>query len=116
MTQEEAQAALDELRAAIDDVDLRLLALFNERANVAGQIGDIKRAAALPIYEPKREELVFKNVTENNRGPLPNDAIRRLYERIVDEMRTLQRERMKRAQAQVQAEAQAEAQTKGETL
>jgi len=112
VTQEEAQAALDELRAAIDVVDLKLLALFNERAYVVAQIGDIKQAAALPIYEPKREELVFKNVTENNRGPLPNDAVRRIYERIADEMRTLQRERMKRAQAQVQAEAQA----KGETL
>jgi chorismate mutase-like protein len=112
VTQEEAQAALDELRAAIDVVDLKLLALFNERAQVVARIGDIKQAAALPIYEPKREELVFKNVTENNRGPLPNDAVRRLYERIADEMRTLQRERMKQAQMK----AQAEAQTKGETL
>lgn len=107
MTPEEAQDALDALRAAIDEVDLKLLALFNERANVAGQIGDIKRVASLPIYEPKREELVFKNVMEHNRGPLPDDAIRRLYERIVDEMRTLQRERMKRAQAEAQADAQA---------
>jgi chorismate mutase len=112
VTQEEAQAALDELRAAIDVVDLKLLALFNERAQVVARIGDIKQAAALPNYEPKREELVFKNVTENNRGPLPNDAVRRLYERIADEMRTLQRERMKQAQMK----AQAEAQTKGETL
>lgn len=112
MTQEEAQAALDELRAAIDVVDLKLLALFNERAQVVARIGDIKQAAALPIYEPKREELVFKNVTENNRGPLPNDAVRRLYERIADEMRTLQRERMKQAQMRAQAEAQA----KGENL
>lgn len=114
MTQEDAQEALDVLRTAIDEVDLKLLALFNERANVAGQIGDIKRAASLPIYEPKREELVFKNVIENNRGPLPADAIRRLYERIVDEMRTLQRERMKRAQAEVEA-TQSETQAKGET-
>ena len=106
MTPEEAQQALDALRAAIDEVDLKLLALFNERANVAGQIGDIKRLASLPIYEPKREELVFKNVVEHNRGPLPDDAIRRLYERIVDEMRTLQRERMKRAQAEAEAKGE----------
>lgn len=112
MTPEEGQEALDALRAAIDEVDLKLLALFNERANVVAQIGDIKRVAAIPIYEPKREELVFKNVIEHNLGPLPDDAIRRLYERIVDEMRTLQRERMKRAQA----EAQANAQAKGESL
>ena len=108
MTSDEAQAALDALRAEIDEIDLKLLTLFNDRACVAGQIGDIKRVAALPIYEPKREELVFKNVLEHNAGPLPGDAIRRLYERIVDEMRTLQRERMKRAQAET------EARTKGE--
>jgi len=107
VTPEEGQAALDALRAAIDVIDLKLLALFNERASVVAQIGDIKQAAALPIYEPKREELVFKNVTGHNQGPLPNDAVRRLYERIADEMRTLQRERMKRAQAAMQAEAQA---------
>jgi chorismate mutase-like protein len=106
VTPEEGQEALDALRAAIDEVDLKLLALFNERANVVAQIGDIKRVAAIPIYEPKREELVFKNVLEHNQGPLPNDAIRRLYERIVDEMRTLQRERMKRAQSEAEAKGE----------
>jgi chorismate mutase-like protein len=106
VTPEEGQEALDALRAAIDEVDLKLLALFNERANVVAQIGDIKRVAAIPIYEPKREELVFKNVLEHNQGPLPNDAIRRLYERIVDEMRTLQREKMKRAQSEAGAKGE----------
>ena len=106
MTPEEGQEALDALRAAVDVVDLKLLALFNERANVVAEIGDIKLKAAIPIYEPKREELVFKNVLEHNQGPLPDDAIRRLYERIVDEMRTLQRVRMKRAQAEAQAKGE----------
>ncbi len=100
MTPDEGQAALEELRADIDELDLRLLELFSERAKVVEEIGDIKRVASLPIYEPKREELVFQNVLEHNRGPLPDDAVRRLYERIIDEMRSLQRERMRRAQAQ----------------
>ena len=43
---------------------------------------------------------MFSNVAGHNRGPLPDDAVRRLYERIIDEMRTLQRERMRRAQSQ----------------
>jgi chorismate mutase len=102
MTPDQAQAALDKLRADIDEVDLQLLALFNQRAKVVEEIGDIKREAAIPIYEPKREELVFSNVAGHNRGPLPDDAVRRLYERIIDEMRTLQRERMRRAQSQGQ--------------
>ncbi|MBL0160130.1 MAG: chorismate mutase [Bryobacterales bacterium] len=96
MTNEEAQLALDELRAAIDAVDIRILALFNERAGVVSGIGDIKKQMTMPIYEPKREEEVFRNVISNNHGPLSEGAVRRLFERIIDEMRTLQRERMAR--------------------
>lgn len=96
MTNEEAQDALAELRTLIDDVDLRILALFNERADVVTRIGDIKKAMTMPIYEPKREDAVFQNVTQGNRGPLSEGAVRRLFERIIDEMRTLQRERMEK--------------------
>jgi chorismate mutase-like protein len=96
MTNEEAQLALDALRASIDEVDLRILALFNERAVVVSRIGDIKKRMTMPIYEPKREEEVFRNVIGGNQGPLSEGAVRRLFERIIDEMRTLQRERMAR--------------------
>ncbi|NWF85931.1 MAG: chorismate mutase [Bryobacteraceae bacterium] len=94
MTPEEAQAGLDRLRAQVDEVDLRLLALFNERARIVEGIGAIKKEMSIPIYEPKREEMVFQNVLGHNGGPLSQGAIRRLFERIIDEMRTLQRERM----------------------
>ena len=96
MSNEEAQLALDELRLAIDQIDLRILALFNERAHIVSGIGDIKKQMTMPIYEPKREEEVFRNVIGGNRGPLSEGAVRRLFERIIDEMRTLQRERMAR--------------------
>ncbi len=94
MTPEEALETLDKLRAQVDEVDLRLLAMFNERARIVEGIGAVKKEMTMPIYEPKREELVFQNVLGNNRGPLSEGAIRRLFERIIDEMRTLQRERM----------------------
>ncbi|WP_321477156.1 chorismate mutase [uncultured Paludibaculum sp.] len=99
MTNEEAQSALADLRALIDDVDLRILALFNERADVVSRIGDIKKTMTMPIYEPKREDEVFRNVLQGNQGPLSEGAVRRLFERIIDEMRTLQRERMERDKA-----------------
>lgn len=101
MTPEKAQDAMEALRQEIDVIDLRILALLNERAFVVGKIGDIKRAAKLPIYEPKREDLVFQNVTSGNHGPLSEAAVRRLFERIIDEMRTLQRERMEQAQKEI---------------
>jgi chorismate mutase len=94
MTREEALQALGECRIKIDEVDVRILALLNERTRVVEQIGRIKRELAWPIYEPKREDEVFRNVTVNNTGPLPPEAVKRVFERIIDEMRNVQKLRM----------------------
>jgi len=94
MTLEDALKALEDCRVLIDAVDLRLLELLNERTRVVEEIGRVKRAAKLPIYEPKREDQVFDNVTTHNGGPLTPDAVKRIFERIIDEMRTIQRIRM----------------------
>jgi chorismate mutase-like protein len=94
MTPEEALRALEDYRKLIDAVDLRLLGLLNERTRVVEQIGRVKREAKLPIYEPKREDQVFENVMSHNGGPLGPEAVKRIFERIIDEMRTIQRIRM----------------------
>lgn len=94
MTQDEARARLEEYRVLIDDVDRRIVALLNERTQVVEEIGRVKRASELPIYEPKREEQVFANITGSNCGPMSPDALRRIFERIIDEMRKIQRVRM----------------------
>jgi|ERR1700722_18522476 chorismate mutase len=91
MTREEALLALAESRKAIDAIDLRLLELLNQRTRVVEEIGRAKESAGLPIYEPKREEDVFRNVTDHNTGPLTADAVKGIFERIIDEMRTLQK-------------------------
>lgn len=93
MTREEAMAALAEHRRQIDAIDLELLELLNRRTRVVESIGQIKQAVELPVYEPKREEDVFRNVTGRNQGPLTPDALKRIFERIIDEMRSLQRMR-----------------------
>ena len=94
MTQDEGRAILEEFRVLIDDVDRRIVELLNERTRVVEEIGRVKRQARLPIYEPKREDQVFANVTGVNHGPITEDAVRRIFERIIDEMRTIQRMRM----------------------
>src|SRR4051812_9208194 len=86
--------ALALCRERIDNVDLRILQLLNERTSIAEEIGRIKKDAQMPIYEPKREDQVFCNVTSNNRGPMPDDAVKRVFERIIDEMRRIQKDRM----------------------
>jgi len=94
MTREDALDALDIRRQLIDQVDLRILALLNERAVIVEQIGHIKQSAEMPIYEPKREDQVFENVTSHNAGPLAPYAVKRVFERIIDEMRKVQSDRM----------------------
>ena len=94
MNKDEARAKLEEYRVLIDRLDQRLVALLNERTGVVEEIGRVKRSTDLPIYEPRREEQVFANVTGCNRGPLSQEALRRIFERIIDEMRHIQRVRM----------------------
>lgn len=94
MNHQEGQKLLAGHRLRIDDLDLQILKLLNQRTAVVLEIGEIKRALNLPIYEPRREDDVFRNVTGNNAGPLSPEAVRRVFERIIDEMRTVQRDRM----------------------
>jgi chorismate mutase-like protein len=82
---------LERCRIAIDAIDLRLLELLNQRTRIVEEIGNVKQALHLAIYEPKREDQVFSNVTAANQGPLPDDAVKRIFERIIDEMRTVQK-------------------------
>ncbi len=78
-------------REVIDDIDIQLLRLLNQRTSVVEEIGRIKQALRLAVYEPKREEQVFANVLGHNAGPLPPEAVKRIFERIIDEMRTVQK-------------------------
>jgi chorismate mutase-like protein len=94
MNSDDALRRLIECRDDIDEVDIRILELLNERTSIVEEIGRIKRKLDLPIYEPKREDDVFRNVTDHNGGPLPAEAVKRIFERIIDEMRTVQRIRM----------------------
>ena len=94
MNPDEARSRLEELRVLIDDVDRRMVELLNQRTRVVEDIGRVKREAALPIYEPKREDQVFANVAQSNQGPMTHEALRGIFERIIDEMRKIQRMRM----------------------
>jgi chorismate mutase len=82
---------IDELRRRIDTIDRQLVGLLSERASCALAIGRLKEAAGLPIYQPSREAEVLANVQQANVGPLDDGAIVRLFERIIDEARRLER-------------------------
>ena len=81
-----------EWRQAVDILDRQVVDLINQRASVAHEIGRLKRAAGLPIYEPSREKAVLDNVQKANKGPLSNHDIVSIFERIMDMMRKIQQE------------------------
>jgi len=85
---------LDGWRRRIDEIDQQLVRLLNERANCAVEIGQIKKKMSQPAWSPEREADILRNVVKANRGPLDNAAIRRLFERIIDEARSLERHAM----------------------
>jgi chorismate mutase len=89
-------STLGDLRRRIDELDRQLVKLLNERSRCALEIGKLKHEANLPLYQPDREKEVVENAQHNNQGPLSDAAIRRLFERIIDEARSAERIAMHR--------------------
>jgi chorismate mutase len=87
--------SIDDYRKEINHLDSELLRIFNERASLALKIGEIKKEMNIPVYDPAREKRIFDAMAEANQGPLENEAITRLFERVIDESRRLERIRTK---------------------
>jgi chorismate mutase len=85
---------LSDWRRRIDEIDKKLVELLNERSRCALEIGKLKQAANIPLYQPERENEVLANAERANPGPLTDAAIRRLFERIIDEARAAERDAM----------------------
>ena len=82
---------MEDLRRRIDAIDRKMVRLLNDRAGCAIALGRVKKKRGLPIYQPAREEEVLGNVQKSNGGPLQSEALRRLFERIIDESRRIER-------------------------
>ena len=91
---------IDELRKRIDLMDDVLLRVFNERARIALEIGRVKKELGLPVFDPGREKRIFSRMKEDNPGPLDDGAVVRLFERVVDESRRLERIRSREEEPQ----------------
>lgn len=90
LSAEEARRLLAESRAKIDSVDRKIIDLLNDRTRMVEDIGRSKTVLNMPVKEPNREESVYRNVLVHNKGPIPNDAAKRIFEQIMQEMRALQ--------------------------
>lgn len=85
-------AEIEDWRKKIDAVDAQLLELVNRRVGFALEIGRLKRQVGLPVYNREREEQIHRNVSRNNKGPLSDEAIMRLFTKIIEETRRLEHE------------------------
>jgi len=84
----------DQLRKRINEIDQQLVKLLNERSQCAVEIGHTKKKLNVAAWQPQREAEILRNVVKSNQGPLDDAAIRRLFERIIDEARSLERHAM----------------------
>ncbi len=82
---------VEDWRRKIDEIDQKLVELLNERSRCVVEIGRLKKAGGAPLYQPEREREVLAAVERANQGPLSGAAIRRLFERILDEARSVER-------------------------
>jgi chorismate mutase len=95
MTKEEAREKLRAYRVFIDDLDRQITGLLNERVRLVEEIGRVKRDADMPVVEPDREQRVFDNVRSvTSDDPLAQQAMQRIFEQIIEQMREIQKLRM----------------------
>ncbi len=83
-------ANIESLRARIDEIDRQVVDLLNERASLSLNIGKLKAAQSDRVYVPDREIIVYSNILSANRGPLPDSALKNIYDQIIEESRSLQ--------------------------
>ena len=83
-----AEDELPKLRQQIDALDEKLLEMFNQRASLAVQVADVKKAAlpegaSIEYFRPDREAQVISRIKQLNRGPLSDREAGRLIREVM---------------------------------
>jgi chorismate mutase len=81
---------IEELRSQINQLDRQMASLLNNRASLAGQIGQIKRSLNLPVLDQVREQQVLQSMHQLNEGPLSNEQFDRIFAAIMQACREIQ--------------------------
>ena len=88
----EKKKLLLEIRKKVDEIDKDILRLLEKRAFHSREIGNVKSSLDLPLYSSAREKEIFENLLKSLASSLPKKSLIRIYERILDESRAIQRE------------------------
>ena len=84
------KTTLPELRTRIDAIDTQLLALLNQRAALANEVGEIKHAEGSPVFRPDRESDVIHRLQVRNEGPLKSAGVAHVWREIMSACRSLE--------------------------
>ncbi|GKV54627.1 protein AroA(G) [Sporosarcina sp. NCCP-2222] len=76
------QNDLDELRGRVDELNIKILDLINERTAVVQEIGKVKEKQGVNRYDPIREREMLNFLKETNKGPLPNGVLEQIFKGI----------------------------------
>jgi len=83
---------IEALRQKLDLIEDKLILLLNERAKYVLEIGKIKHEKGLPIEDPKRQEIILNRVVQKNPGPVSNEFIKDIFEKIIKESIRLEKQ------------------------
>lgn len=82
--------SLLELRDAIDAVDRQLLDLLNQRADLAHEVGELKKVEGSPVFRPEREAAVIHKLQTANEGRLLPNSIGHIWREVMSACRSLE--------------------------
>ena len=87
---------LQALRKQLDEINLKLLDLLSERAQIAKQIGEVKKKQGINKFDPEREKNMLNTLVKQNPGPFSDDTIRYLFKQIFKACLDLQQDNQKK--------------------
>lgn len=79
------------LRKQIDAIDTDILALLNQRAQIAQEIGHVKAEIDAPVFRPEREAQVLRKVGQCNPGPLQRSDVQTIFREVMSACRALEK-------------------------
>lgn len=90
LTEEQLKDKLNEYRSLIDEIDDELKKSLSARVELIEAVAEIKRILGSSTFDAKREEEIFNRISQNLEGNKLH-YIQNVFERIIDESRSLQR-------------------------
>ena len=91
MSNNQEGQSLEKLRSLIDQLDIELLKLLNERAKLVIEIGKIKQKEKKDVLVPFREKQVMDRLLSVNKGPMTDTMVTYLFQQIIDTLKELQK-------------------------